>query len=169
MQLCVSLFVLCVSVCLIVCLCASQAEACVCPASARAMTAGVETAADAPPPPPAAYQPTAPSAVGGAAASAAGACATTRSSTESGARNVPPARAAVNQTGTSYRLHPHSAVDVVVAVNNSSCSSLSLFILFLLPQELRGLPRVSWPRPPTGRTLQQNLPTLSLVLRQAGR
>lgn len=105
-QLCVASCALCVFV--------SQAEVCACPASVCVTTAGVETAADAPPPPPAAYQPTAPSAVGGAAASVAGACATTRCSTETSVSDVPPARAAVNQTGTSSRLHLHLAVVVLL-------------------------------------------------------
>lgn len=120
--LCVPCVCVCACVCRIVRLphCVSQAEVCVCPASVCVMTAGEETAVDVPPPPPAAYQLTAPSAVGGAAASVAGVCATTCSSTETGVRNVPPARAAVNQTGTSPLLHLHLAVVSVVVLNNSS-------------------------------------------------
>lgn len=117
-----------------------------------ARTAGRATAAGVPSPRRPAGQLTARCAAGGADVCVADVCVTTLGATETSVRDVLPARAPANQTGTvSFCVPPQSMMGALT--EQLVAESLSLSV----SQEVCGLPPVSRSHAKRRRTLQQHL------------
>lgn len=132
--------------------CSSQDGERVCQASVCVRTAGPVMTAVVPSQQRPAGQPTARSAAGGAGVCAASVCATAPNTLDTSARDVPPAKAAANHTGTCHFSVCYKKYWEVFAPLITD-----VVVFCFVPQEVCGLPSVSWSHTTRGGALQQHL------------